>query len=144
MYRPLCDAFLNRTVELLADKESALPKIHYGLLTLKLLAEKNDAALHHLTLAVTRRSSKFLVTAFEVLLRGKVCNICAGLAIESPKNKRFFCIIAIRVQAGDEVTIGVQKCVIYQGLTKPPEHVIVAAVEYTMVQILEFFPHCRS
>ena len=70
---PLCDAFLKRTEGLLVDKVPAFPKIHYGVLTLKLLAEKNEAALHHLTLAVARQHNKFLVSAFDFLLRGKDC-----------------------------------------------------------------------
>ena len=70
---PICDAFLLRTEGLLVSPNPTISKIHYGVLTLKLLFEKNElAALHHISLAVTEQCNNFLNAAFGFLLRGEI------------------------------------------------------------------------
>lgn len=67
---PLCDSFLQRAEKLLLSGDSAIfPKIRYAILTLKLLVEKNEHALHHLTLDMTQSRSVFLASAFQYMLR---------------------------------------------------------------------------
>ena len=46
-------------------------KIHYSVLTLKLLVEKDEHALHHIALGVAKQEEIFLKAAFEFMLSGK-------------------------------------------------------------------------
>lgn len=69
---PICNAFLLRTEKLLVSPKPIISKIHYGVLTLKLLIENNEpAAVHHISLAVTEQCSNFLKAVFEFLSRGE-------------------------------------------------------------------------
>ena len=71
---PLCNSFLQRAEKLLVSGDSAInfPKIRYAILTLKLLVEKNEHALNHLTMDITQSRSGFLAAAFQYMLRGRV------------------------------------------------------------------------
>jgi len=68
---PVCDAFLQRTESLLSAPECNIPNIHYGVLTLKSLAEKNETALLYITSVVVEQQNHFLRTAFKFMLSGK-------------------------------------------------------------------------
>ena len=67
----ICDVFLRRSAKLLSSPESAILKIHYSVLTLKLLVEKDEHALHHIALGVAKQEEIFLKAAFEFMLSGK-------------------------------------------------------------------------
>lgn len=72
---PICGAFLRRSTWLLSASEPDIPKIQYSVLTLKLLAEKNKYALHHMALDPTGQNSLFLKAAFGFMLNGKCLNL---------------------------------------------------------------------
>ena len=63
---PVCDAFLKRTELLLESPNTAISKIHYGVLSLQLLVEKKhqDAVF----LAMSRKDSPFVRAAFKFIL----------------------------------------------------------------------------
>lgn len=67
----VCDAFLQRSEKLLAAPKPAFSKIRYGVLTLQLLVEKNEDAVHHISLAVAEQRSMFLKAAFKFMLNSK-------------------------------------------------------------------------
>ena len=68
---PVCDSFLRRTEILLAAPKPAISKIHYGVLSLQLLVEKNQDAIHHIFLAMAEQESAFLKAAFQFMLSSK-------------------------------------------------------------------------
>lgn len=71
---PLCDTFLQRTKKLLKALETdprLLPATRYGVLTLKLLVEKNVDALLHISTAIVQQQDSFLNAAFKFMLCGK-------------------------------------------------------------------------
>ncbi len=68
---PVCGAFLRRSSKFLSAPDPIIPKIHYSVLTIKLLAEKNKYALHHMAKDVVGQSTVFLKAAFRFMLNGK-------------------------------------------------------------------------
>ena len=64
----VCDVFLQRTLELMATQYPTISKVHYGILTLKLLVEKNEDALCHISSKMTEKHNDFLKIAFQFML----------------------------------------------------------------------------
>ena len=71
---PVCDAFLQWAEKLLSAPEPGLCNIsnlQFCVLTLKLLAEKNEHALLHVTSVLFEQQNCFMRAAFKFMLCGK-------------------------------------------------------------------------
>ena len=68
---PVCDAFLQWAEKLLSAPEPNISNLQFCVLTLKLLAEKNEHALLHVTSVLFEQQNCFMRAAFKFMLCGK-------------------------------------------------------------------------